>query len=162
MDFLNATFCSDVVHGPICPAGHPGTAKDFVGNQDQGDNGIVFTFQWRHCRDCPLRARCVTGKRQRFLIVREHYARVQQARARQKTAAFQRAYQQHRPGIEGCLSALIRGQGIRHCRYTGRTKNNLRALFIGAAVNLARSAAWLAGTRHRPKRQGLQLAGKTG
>lgn len=161
--FTHADFQIDVAaRTATCPAGHPGTAKDYVGNQDKGDKGIVFTFQWQHCRDCPLRARCVTGKRQRYLIVREHYERVQQARARQKTEAFQRAYQQHRPGVEGCLSALIRGQGIRHCRYAGRKQNNLRALFIGAAVNLARSAAWLAGKRHRPKRQGLPLAARTG
>lgn len=161
--FTNQDFQIDMVaRTAICPAGHAGRAKNFVGDRDKGDKGIVFTFQWQHCRDCALRARCVTGTRQRFLTVREHYPRIQQARARQKTAAFKEAYPKHRCGVEGCLSALVRGQGIRRCRYAGRKKNHLRAMFVGVAVNLARSAAWLAGTRHRPKRQGLPLAGSTG
>lgn len=143
----------------ICPAGHHGTAKIFVGKQDRGDKGITFTFQKTHCRACPLKERCITGKgEQRFLVVREHYERVQQARERQHTEAFNCDYHKHRPGIEGCLSALIRGQGIRRCRYAGQAKNQVRALFIGAAVNLQRAARWRAGIRHRPRRQGLQLA----
>jgi transposase len=113
----------------ICPAGHAGTAKDFVGKGDSGDRGTTFTFQKQHCRVCPLKARCVTGKQQqRFLAVRETYPRLQQARAEQHTAAFKAAYRQHRPGVEGCLSTLVRGQGIRVCRYIGRAKNHLRAL----------------------------------
>lgn len=146
----------------ICPAGHPGTPKEFVGHQDSGDKGITFTFQQRHCQPCTLRDRCLTGKKiRRYLVVRATYTRLEQARARQQTEAFKDAYAQHRPGIEGCLSALVRGQGIRHCRYAGQAKNHLRALFVGAAVNLDRAAAWLAGKRHRPKRQGLALAAAT-
>ena len=86
------------------------------------------------------------------------YHETQAARRRQATKAFKDAYNQHRPGIEGCLSALVRGHGIRVCRYTGQAKNHLRALFVGVAVNLRRAARWLAGIRHRPKRQGLALA----
>jgi transposase len=147
----------------ICPGGHAGTAKAFVGKQDSGDRGITFTFQKQHCRVCPLKARCVTGKQeQRFLVVRATYQRLQQARACQQTEAFKSAYKQHRPGVEGCLSALVRGHGIRVCRYAGQAKNHVRALFTAVAVNLARAAAWLAGKRHRPKRPGLALAAVAG
>lgn len=153
-------FQIDITHRTaICAAGHHGTAKNFVGNQDRGDKGITFTFQKIHCRVCALKHRCITGKgEQRFLVVREHYARVQQARERQHTEAFHRDYHHHRSGIEGCLSALIRGQGIRRCRYAGRAKNQVRALFIAAAVNMQRAARWQAGIRHRSRRQGLQIA----
>jgi hypothetical protein len=96
--------------------------------------------------------------RKAVLVVRSDYERLQRAREREQTEAFKQAYNQHRPGIEGCLSALVRGQGIRVCRYAGKAKNHLRALFTGVAVNLARAAAWLAGKRHRPKRPGLALA----
>jgi len=60
--------------------------------------------------------------------------------------------------VEGCLSALVRGHGIRVNRYSGRAKNELRALFVGAAVNLRRAARWLAGTRPQVRRHGLGLA----
>jgi hypothetical protein len=105
----------------------------------------------------------VTGKQERrFLVVRATYQRLQQARAYQQTEAFKSAYKQHRPGVEGCLSALVRGHGIRVCRYAGQAKNHARALFTAVAVNLARAAAWLAGKRHRPKRPGLALAAVAG
>jgi hypothetical protein len=74
-----------------------------------------------------------------------------------KTDEFKAAYGKHRAPVEGCLSALVRGQGIRRCRYVGQEKNHLRALFVGVAVNLRRSAAWRAGLRHRPQRSGLPL-----
>lgn len=141
----------------ICPQDHAGTPKTFVGERDSGDKGIIFTFKRNDCHGCPLQKRCVTGKGQRFLTVRETYDRLQQARTHEQTETFKQAYAQHRSPVEGCLSALVRGQGIRTCRYIGKAKNHLRALLIGTAVNLARAAAWLAGTRHRPKRQGLQL-----
>jgi transposase len=155
----NADFQVDVVHRTaICPTGHAGHAKTFHGKEDQGDQGIVFTFRQRHCRACPLKARCISGKgERRYLTVRHTHARSEQARTRYQNPAFKAAYARHRAPVEGCLSALVRGQGIRQCRYAGRAKNNLRALFIGAAVNLQRAAAWKAGKRHRPKRKGLVL-----
>jgi hypothetical protein len=80
------------------------------------------------------------------------------ARARQETQEFKVLYRQHRGGIEGCLSGLVRGQGIRVGRYIGTAKIHLQALFTGAAVNLHRAARWLAGERPQAKRQGLRLS----
>ncbi len=142
----------------ICPAGHAGSAKTFHGKADQGDQGVVFTFQKRQCSVCPLKERCLSGKgERRYVTIRHTYARIEQARTRYADPAFKQAYAQHRAPVEGCLSALVRGQGIRQCRYAGRAKNHLRALFIGSAVNLQRAARWKAGKRHRPKRRGLVL-----
>jgi len=61
--------------------------------------------------------------------------------------------------VEGCLSGLLRGQGLRVNRYVGRAKNHVRALFAGAAVNLRQAARWLAGVRPQVRRRGLGLAG---
>ena len=80
------------------------------------------------------------------------------ARERQATEAFKTAYRAHRGGVEGCLSALVRGHGMRVNRYIGRAKNGLRAVFVGAAVNLRRAAGWLAGKRPQVRRHGLGLA----
>ena len=84
------------------------------------------------------------------------------ARARQQTEAFKTAYRAHRGGVEGGLSALVRGHGMRVCRYLGRAKNEVRALFVGAAVNCRRAARWLAGQRPQVRRQGLGLAPSSG
>jgi hypothetical protein len=92
------------------------------------------------------------------LSVGRNYAMLKAARARQETQEFKVLYRQHRGGIEGCLSGLVRGQGIRVGRYIGTAKIHLQALFTGAAVNLHRAARWLAGERPQAKRQGLRLS----
>ena len=76
-----------------------------------------------------------------------HYDLVQTARTRQKTEAFKKDYHQHRSGVEGSLSALVRGQGMRVSRYIGHKKRNLQAIFTGCAANLKRTARWLSGER---------------
>lgn len=135
-----------------CPAG--ATA---VGRQHK-DGTIGFDFDRGGCEGCSLRPRCCTGKGGRRLRISPGHTALVAARARQETEAFKSAYRAHRGGVEGCLSALVRGHGMRVNRYIGRAKNELRALFVGAAVNLRRAAGWLAGKRPQVRRQGLGLA----
>lgn len=80
------------------------------------------------------------------------------ARERQQTEKFKTHYRQHRSGVEGTLSALVSGHGLRSGRYLGQTKRHLRAVLTGVAVNLRRTAAWLAGQRPQARRKGLRLA----
>jgi hypothetical protein len=75
------------------------------------------------------------------------YPETQAARVRQTTEEFKHNYCIHRSGVEGCLSALVWGHGMRRNRYRRRATNRIRALCTGAAVNLARAAAWRAGYR---------------
>lgn len=138
-----------------CPTGQ--TAK-----ADYGWKGKVrFHFEQEMCQACLLRTRCCAGIGGRTLCVGLSYPLLQQARQRQKTEAFKQDYHKHRSGVEGCLSALARGNGLRVSRYIGHPKRHLQALFGGAAANLKRVARWLAGIRpirhHRPWRLG-QLA----
>jgi transposase len=137
-----------------CPGGHSTT------NRSQStEGGSQFKFDQDVCAACPLRARCCMGLGGRTITLGPHHAALQAARARQQTEDFKERYRQHRGGVEGCLSSLVRGQGIRINRYIGRAKNNLRALFVGVAVNLRRTARWLAGIRPQVRRTGLGLAG---
>jgi transposase len=139
-----------------CPAGAIATGRE-------GQDGTLrFEYERSRCAGCALRPRCCTGKEGRRLTVSPGHAAVVAARARQETEAFKTAYRAHRGGVEGCLSALVRGQGIRKNRYIGRAKNHLRALFVGVAVNLRRAANWLAGRRPQERRLGLGLAGAGG
>ena len=43
-----------------------------------------------------------------------------------------------RNGIEGTLSGLVRGQGMRTCRFIGKAKANLQMKLCGAAANIKR------------------------
>ena len=94
----------------ICPAG-------FLGKSDLGWKGkIRFRFDDQTCLACPLRTRCCTGKGGRTLCVGTTYPLLQVARHRQQTDTFKKEYHQHRSGVEGCLSALVRGNGMRVSR----------------------------------------------
>jgi len=131
-----------------CPSG-------FNAKPDYGWKGkIRFRFPDEVCAACLLRERCCVGTKGRTLCVGLTYPLLQEARQRQTTDAFQVDYHKHRSGVEGCLSALVRGNGMRVSRYTGNQKRHLQALFSGAAANLKRVAHWLAGDRpvryHQP------------
>lgn len=139
-----------------CTAFCPGGQQARIGTR-RGKR-IRFRFPKTVCAACPLRPRCCTGEGGRSLSLGRHYTVLQAARTRQETAAFKQLYRQHRGGVEGCLSSLVRGHGIRVGRYIGRAKRHLQALFTGVAANLRRAARWLAGVRPQAKRRGLRLA----
>jgi len=126
-----------------CPQGHQALSPV------QTKKGLRFQFRKQDCAACPLRSRCCTGKQGRAIRISDYYEWRQQAYLRQKTQAFKQDYAQHRSGVEGSLSALTRGNGMRVSRYIGQKKRNLQALFTGCAANLQRTARWLAG--HRPQ-----------
>ncbi|NJO82239.1 MAG: IS1182 family transposase [Blastochloris sp.] len=136
-----------------CPQGHTVTITT-NGKRPE----LQATFPARVCRDCPLRPRCCTGKKEgRTLRFSHDYPETQAARSRQTTEDFKTKYRTHRSGIEGCLSALVWGHGIRRNRYRRRATNRICALGIGAAVNLARAAAWRAGYRPPKHQPSLRL-----
>jgi transposase len=130
-----------------CPQGHQAQNPSLTGNT------LSFHFPKKICAACPLRARCCTGKGGRSVGMNVHYELVQKARIRQKTEAFKKDYHQHRSGVEGSLSALVRGHGMRVGRYIGQNKRNLQAIFTGCAANLKRTAHWLAGDRPQAPRK---------
>jgi transposase len=139
-DFDIDTECLQVT----CPAGH--SVEPNFGWKGK----IRFLFPKEVCAACQLRARCCTGKGGRTICVGTTYPLLQQARKRQKAEAFKQDYHKHRSGVEGCVSALARGNGMRNSRYIGNQKRHLQAVFCGTAANLKRTARWLAG--YRPKR----------
>lgn len=124
-----------------CPQGHQAR------NPSRVVNTWNFHFPAKICAVCPLRSRCCTGKGGRSVGMNIHYDLVQAARLRQKTETFKKDYHQHRSGVEGSLSALVRGHGMRVSRYIGQKKRNLQTIFTGCAANLKRTTRWLAGER---------------
>ena len=111
------------------------------------NNSLRFRFPTARCAVCELHARCCTGQGGRTIGISAYYELTEAAQARQKTEAFKKDYHQHRSGVEGTLSALVRGHGVRVARYIGQKKRNLQAVFTGCAANLKRTASWLAGER---------------
>lgn len=138
-------------HSVTCPQGYQAASPIRKGD------GWLFKFPTPVCAACPLRSRCCAGKEGRTIRLSQYFERMQQARMRQKTPIFKQDYAQHRSGVEGSLSALTRGNGLRVSRYIGQKKRNLQALFTGCAANLQRTACWLAGKRPQVRHKSWTL-----
>jgi len=128
-----------------CPKGY--VARDPI----PVNNSLSFRFPAVICRACEFHSRCCTGKAGRTIGISAYYELTEAAQERQKTEVFKKDYHQHRSGVEGSLSSLVRGHGMRVARYIGQRKRNLQAVFTGCAANLKRTARWLNGDRPQPR-----------
>jgi transposase len=137
-------FTVDITHRQACcPAGHPSSqCSRLQVRQKAGGIKVFYRFEWpkSHCQSCPLREKCVPpGQKHRSIIVGEHHEFLQQRRQEQSSEAFRQRMHQ-RNAIEGTLSELTRGHGLRRSRYRGFGKVELQNLLIGTACNVKR---WL-------------------
>lgn len=127
-----------------CPQGK--TSAIWKPTTDGGGHAIInIRFAHADCRDCPMRAQCVSSARPRALAIRPQaaYAALQEARARQHTALFKEQYAK-RAGVEGTIAQGVGLGDLRRSRYRGLVKTRLLHFLIAAALNLLRLAAWLA------------------
>jgi IS5 family transposase len=108
-----------------CPAGHTVTLS--------AANNAVFE---RHCRGCPLRAKCTTARNGRVLRLTPHDAELVEARRAWRDGDFADDYRQFRPMVERSLAWLVRPG--RRVAYRGLARNRIWLAHRAAAVNLQR------------------------
>jgi len=122
-----------------CPAGQASTQCSRLTEAASGKVSYRFEWSWQ-CRDCARRDQCV-GRNQahRSLVVGEHHDVLQARRCEMKTEAFT-GLMNRRAAIEGTISELVRGHGLRQARYRGLKKVALQNWLTGAACNVKR---WL-------------------
>ena len=128
----------------VCPAGHASSECDRIDDAKYAQYGARYYFAWpaEICAACPLREQCVSKKNKldrRTLEVSEHHMTVQARRDLCKTPEY-RSRMRKRNAVEGTHSELVRGYGLRRCRYKGRSKTGLQAQFTATACNLRRWA----------------------
>jgi transposase len=130
-----------------CPGGRRSSNCSRL--EERATGKAVYRIEWSNtvCEACALRAQCVSaGQDHRTLVVGELHSLLQERRREMQTEAFQKEMCR-RNGIEGTLSELVRGYGLRQARYRGFAKVRLQNYLIGAACNirrLFRRLAWLA------------------
>jgi transposase len=132
-----------------CPAGQE--AGNFSRLTDGKTGKATCRIEWKGsvCQACDKKDRCLgEGQGHRTLLVGEHHDHVQARRREQATEEFKRDMK-HRNGIEGTISELTRGYGMRRCRYRGQARTRLQNAFIGAACNIKR---WFRRTAWEAKR----------
>lgn len=116
--------------------------------QKNGEHAIHVEFATADCAACPVRGQCTRARREpRQLTLHERpvHEALQQARQAEKTEEWKARYT-IRAGIEGTISQDVRSFGLRRCRYRGAAKTHLQHVCTAAAINLARTDAWLTGT----------------
>src|SRR6266581_5951764 len=131
-------------HQATCPVGKTSVIW-YPTHDNRGVPVINIRFAQRDCAACPQRAQCVSSSRSRALTIRDRaaYEAAAQARLRQNTEAFKQAYSR-RAGIEGTLSQGVRLGNLRRTRSIGLPKTRLLHLLVATALNLLRTASWLA------------------
>lgn len=129
-----------------CPAGQ--TSAVWTPAHDRHGNDVIHVaFRRADCAACPGRPRCTRATasgRELTLRPRAEHLAIQEARQRQATPAFKRAYAR-RAGVEGTISQAVHRADLRRSRYVGLAKTHLQHLATAAALNLVRLGAWLAG-----------------
>jgi hypothetical protein len=88
------------------------------------------------CRGCPMRDRCTTAARGRYLHLHEHDELLRAHRGRAADPDFQADYRRHRPMVERSIAWITRDN--RRVPYRGVIKNDLWLHLRVAAINLRR------------------------
>ena len=107
----------------------------------------AFQFEAAICAACPLRQQCYKPDRRegRQIEVTGHEARIQAARAWQRSPEFER-FRKERQVVEHRIARLVQ-LGVRQARYVGRTKTLFQARMAATVANLT-----LVAGRQRPRR----------
>ncbi len=127
----------------VCPAGKINSKCGLI--HDSSQDRVYYRFEWgKQCEGCPLQSKCAGKTGRRTLTVGIHHEELQTRRREMQTESFQPRMHQ-RNAIEGTVSELVRGYGLRKTRYKGLAKTRMGNYFIGAACNLnrwARLVSW--------------------
>ena len=115
-----------------CPANK--TSKRYsIRSQGQ----VSATFSLDDCDNCPRKKICQPEPRGKTILLRPENETLELRRAMMETEEFKEDMHK-RNGIEGTISGLVRGQGLRLSRYRGKAKNRLQLKLGGAAANVSR------------------------
>lgn len=121
----------------FCPLGK---ALEFAGTrkyQRENCQGVYRVYQGKQCGDCPLKNRCVPGKRKARSIYRDEYDAVRKRAAeRLESEAGQQAYRRRWPVAEGRFGVIKAVLGVRQFLLRGIKKVGMEWTWTTAAHNL--------------------------
>ena len=133
-----------------CPMGHETTHWTWAWTRPGEGRAKVrakrFAFPKELCRACPRYADCVTDKRRRGRFVTLHHdeARLQAARALERTEYFHGQYRE-RVVVEHRIGRLVQ-LGVRQSRYFGGAKTLFQVLMAATVANLTLVAGAISDT----------------
>ena len=152
--FPKDDFHLDLVSGSCtCPAGQVTHTMVPAGKRTDAAGRVhrlqAFQFDGAVCWACPLRSQCIAakGRRVRRVLIHPQEALLQEARALQRSAAYDE-YRARRVMVEHRLARLVQ-LGIRQSRYFGRVKTKFQVYLAATVANLtlvAGKIGWSGGT----------------
>ena len=152
--FPKDDFYLDLVSGSCtCPAGQVTHTMVPAGKRTDAAGRVhrlqAFQFDGAVCWACPLRSQCIAakGRRGRRVLIHPQEALLQEARALQRSAAYDE-YRARRVVVEHRLARLVQ-LGIRQSRYFGRVKTKFQVYLAATVANLtlvAGKIGWSGGT----------------
>lgn len=121
----------------VCPQGNTSTQWSRIRDSYMGTE--YYRIEWGgQCDRCPAQKQCTRSKSgRRILVVGVRHDLVQERRKEMKQADFSKKMYP-RNGIEGTLSELVRGHGLRQTKYRGFNRVRLSHYLMGAACNVKR------------------------
>ena len=129
----NQGFTADIEGEKVtCPVGHAS-----IRFSDRAQNKVSATFAASDCQDCDQRQICKPAPRGKNILIKVESQTLADRRQEMTTLDFQRDMHK-RNGIEGTLSGLVRGQGMRHARYRGKCKMQLQIKYSAVSANIQR------------------------
>lgn len=107
--------------------------------RDGKDHAWVYYFRASQCRNCPLRAECVSAKNRgaRKVSKNDFQAQYRAAKQRATTEEYKQVRKEH-PAVERKLNELVRWHDGRRVRYRGRLRVKVQYLLLGIVVNCKR------------------------
>ena len=121
----------------VCPQGNLSTQWSRIRDAYMGTE--YYRIEWAsQCDFCPVQKKCTRSKSgRRILVVGLRHDLVEKRRKEMRETEF--AKKMHpRNGIEGTLSEMVRGHGLRRTKYRGEARVGLSHYLMGAACNVKR------------------------
>ena len=115
-----------------CPEG-----KKSEFHKEYSDGRSKTKFFENDCKNCARSEICEPKSVGKIIDYRPVNKLLESRRAIMETAEYKEDMHK-RNGIEGTISGLVRGQGIRNCRYRGKQKTRLQIKFSATAANIRR------------------------
>lgn len=121
----------------VCPQGHPSTQWSCIHDTFMGTE--YYRIEWgSQCDRCSVQRQCTrSNSGRRILVVGLRHDLVEKRRKEMREHEFSKKILP-RNGIEGTLSELVRGHGLRQTKYRGLSRVGLSHYFMGAACNVKR------------------------
>ena len=156
-NIIDAASKGVVLKGPVAPIpGEKSTSKNAGFSVNLAEKTVTcpqgeqsdITWQWsdgrvratipnESCDVCKEMEKCVPEPGGKLVVLRPESELLNLRRALMETQEFKNEMHR-RNGIEGTISGLVRGQGMRRSRHRGKNKLQLQLKFTGAAANIIR------------------------